>query len=671
MKAFVFLIIISFLFWSCKEEDLIPISGMSVSVPTVGLVDENGAEFSAEVRSFGIDPVLEYGFVYGVSDRPDISSDPKISQFGAPAQSFLLKAESDLIEGRNYFVAAFLKTGTTVYYSESVGFRSKGSKNFIFQNIISNEKVYFGDTITIEAANLKDFTEFLLKVKFEDVEVPIFGYSTNGFKFLIPREFTYRQTAFESGSFKLQVQIENLVYDLAIPLKFQEPVFGPVKLVEYEPEWTFTGDFLYSSRSILFYIDGGIEKQLAAEVIDDHTIKFEPNAFFFNKNPQFRIELRSQFYDVKQIEISDTDLVPGQDVTGRTPERKHILIVKNLNPFLSNVPKLLSSNPAIRINMAEESGNEIRFSYFPNDVFRDRQFEIYANNFGQKSANSAPARYDLPMLPIFGLPQELKSINEVYGITLLGKGYFFSDNSFYQLDPDGNGVINLLSIGGSSGEDGFLTTFSNKLYVSTFEIFPESNSNSFYEFDPVSNQLKSLSPVPSNGEVLGQFISNGNLYLDLRLMTSGAYQVRRLVYNFTNDTWSEIPFDPLPPFYSKYSAFRDGDELYAIGEGKIGAEQYEFGIFQWDGIIQGWKLLQRISSAAKLPRGTNVVVRGDLAYYQIESQIIQLDLRSGGVTNENSFASLRGKSLIEVNGKIYLIGSPDYPFLFEFDPEYM
>lgn len=671
MKAFVFLIISSFLFWSCKEEDLIPISGMSVSVPTVGLVDENGAEFSAEVRSLGIDPVLEYGFVYGVSDRPDLDSDPKVSLAGVPPQSFTLRADKDLLTGRTYYVASFLRTSNTTYYSEAIDFVSKGSKNFILQNVVSNEKVYFGDTITIEAANLKASTEFLLKVKFEDVEVPIFDYSTNGFKFLIPREFTYRQSAFESGSFKLQVQIGDLVYDLTLPLKFQEPVFGPVKLVEYEPEWTFTGDFLYSSRCILYYVDGGVEKQLAAEVVDDHTIKFEPNAFFLNKNPLFRIELRSQFYDVRQIEILDTDLVPGQDFTGLTPERGRIVKVKNLNPFLSNVPKLLSSNPAIRINMAEELGNEIRFSYFPQDVFRDRQFDIYANNFGQKSANSAPVLYDLPMLPISGLPQELRSINEVYGITTLGKGYFFSDNSFYQFDPEGNGLINLLSIGGSSEEEGFLATFSNKLYVSTFEAFPQSNSNSFYEFDPISNQLKSLSPVPFNGEVLGQFISNGNLYLDLRLMTSGAYQVRRLVYNFTNDIWSEIPIDSLPPFFSKYSAFRDGDELYAIGEGKIGAAQYDFGIFQWDNIRKEWKLSQRIASAAKLPRGANVVVRGDLAYFQLESQIIQLDLRSGSVTNEHSFASLGGKSLIEINGKIYIVGSPDLPFLFEFDPEYM
>jgi hypothetical protein len=659
------------LFGACKEEDLAPITGMIVSVPKLGIIDENGAEFSAEIKSLGPDLILEYGFVYGFSSRPDISSDPKISIQSSPPQSFSLKAEKDLIQGRNYYVSSFLRTQKTVFYSESIGFRSKGSKNFILQKITSNPEVYFGDTITIEAANLKESTGFLMKVKFEDVEVPFFDYSESGFKFIIPKIFSYRNAAFELGAFNLNIVIQDNAYDLILPLKFRKPIFTTKKEVEYASEWTFTGDFLFSSNVNIYLVQAGKETRLNVLGVDDQNIIFDPNTFFLDKNPLFRIELRQQFYEVRPFEIADTDLLPGQDFLNDRNMGGFVAKVKNLNPIYSSIPPLLSSEPSIRLNFGNISDSEVEFSVSPNGALQNREFRVFANNFGENSTNSAPVKYSLPMFPAYDLPQSLRSSNTKYGVTLSGKGYFYSDNTMYLFNPAVGSVVNLASLSGSTGKDGFLVGFGDKIYVSTFDEFPYQNSTSFYEFDPASNQFKPLSPIPTNGEVLGQFVSNGKLILDLKLVINSAYDIRRFFYDFATNTWSQSAQNSSPNFFSKYSTFQYRDQTLALGQGKLDSQGYDYGIFKWNESTLDWEFVKRIDGLTRFPSGANVLLKGDLAYFQFETQTFEFDIKNAELTRQTYFGFLFTKSFLLINGRMYILGSQDWPFVFEFDPEYL
>ncbi|MDG1278747.1 MAG: hypothetical protein P8O16_15810 [Algoriphagus sp.] len=671
MKAFGLLICILFLLWSCKEEDLIPISGMSVSVPTVGLVDENGAEFSAEVKSLGIDPVLEYGFVYGVSDRPDLDSDPKVSLAGVPPQSFTLKADKDLLNGKTYYVASFLRTSNTTYYSEAIDFVSKGSKNFILQNIISNEEVYFGDTITIQAANLKDFTEFLLKVKFEDVEVPIFDYSLEGFKIQVPREFRYDDRIFEQGIIKITVQISDQIYDLPINLKFKKPKFGPERALDYADEWELKGEYLFSNGIQVVYFNGVVPKSLPVVYHDDETIRFQPDTYFEEKNPVLEVRIRNGKHTTNQIKINDSNVLAGQQFVEKSYNSLFTVKGQNINTKALGSKIIFDSYPQeVELNVSSVSNTSFDFSIFPTGPFTAREFDFYLNNFGSKSSTKFSLIYQNPVFPILGLPSSLSLLNQLMSVSLGDKSYLIDLDKIYSVDLSQNSIKEIQVFPKTpNSRFGFVEQHNNKIYFSNFSEIESQSPAPFFEFDPQSGNLRQLGNIPENGNLIGTFVVEGKLFFDLWNYKDGKMEYLRYSYEFSKSQWDRVEGNN-QFFVNTYADFQYGGKLYVLGLGPDKNSNLEFGLFTWDSSIQQFQLEKILDYSDYPTYGFNVVVQGNYAYFHQGGQNIQLDIEAKKVKSRARFYPLLANTMAMSDGEIIILGNTSRSLLFRIDPEY-
>jgi len=113
---------------TCGTSEVAPRSYPVIDTKAVTQINQNGANLSAEVLDIG-NGIVDHGFIY--DDQPDltIEKSDRIS-LGERVKKgiFSAFANSNLVEGRNYFVKAYAiaKTSGTIIYGQQVEFISLG-----------------------------------------------------------------------------------------------------------------------------------------------------------------------------------------------------------------------------------------------------------------------------------------------------------------------------------------------------------------------------------------------------------------------------------------------------------------------------------------------------------------------------------------------------------------
>ncbi|MFC3878620.1 hypothetical protein ACFOSV_00440 [Algoriphagus namhaensis] len=650
--------------WACGGDEPSPREFVSISIPEVIAVDEKGAEFQARVTGLGTEEVLEYGFVWSQNSRPLIDTDPKVYRSGNPPTIFSLRAESDMLPNRSYNVASYLRTSTRIIYSEPTDFISKGSSRIVFLGVDTNDEVYFEDTVRVLVSNLKREDQAKMKLSFEGVEVPFFDYTPDGFSFEIPRDFNTTFENMQGGVFDLQVKLDQQTFDYELSLKFRKPQFQEKRVLKYADEWAIKGDYLFSqSVSVSYILDGQtINFQLTEK--NDNEIRFVPRTFFKEKNPVFLVNIRDQIFEVDQIEISDSDILPGQNLIPDDVTKLYSLKVDNLNILGSsqsaNYPLLFFDPVGLKAQYYSNELDRMSFTVYAVGPVSGRSFRVFANNFGQNSSTFATGVYAHPALPRFDLPEGLQEYFNVPGQTIGSKAYFLNKGKIFEFASGQFALVTSTDL--SSQEETLFEKVQDKIYFTSFSTEGSKTGLPFYSFDPVSGQTSRKSNFPREGVVLGSFVWDNEIHVYLRASVQGETKVLTLRYRVSADAWVE-EIEENPAFQNYFNTFNFGDKLMAFSADR-GA------LLEWDALQKSWRTVEFISSF-NLYHKFSVEVIGDMAYFHIPNNgLFAYDLNRRDLEIRVNSDLFHSQSLVKVNGKMVMLGAVNRFFLYEIDEEY-
>ena len=125
MKHFQWILLILLTTLSCLREN--DYDYPLIQTGQVTDIDSTGAVFHARITESGKTDILEYGFVWSLTENPDLNSS-YIHVTDIPhTGSVSIRIKSDLISDTIYFVRAFARTENYKVYGKTVIFRSKGS----------------------------------------------------------------------------------------------------------------------------------------------------------------------------------------------------------------------------------------------------------------------------------------------------------------------------------------------------------------------------------------------------------------------------------------------------------------------------------------------------------------------------------------------------------------
>jgi hypothetical protein len=179
------LIFTSISFLMCNREEVTPREYPVLRTLAVKDITSTGAVFEADVKHLGSQKIIEHGFLWSFSSGlvlPNV--DKAIINEEINKGKFSKEVESTLIEGKEYFVKAFIKTGEFLVYGNVVSFISLGSKGPKILDVKPLSGT-IGDTVMIRGANFS-FKEDQNIVQFEDKISRIIYTSDTLLKIIVP-----------------------------------------------------------------------------------------------------------------------------------------------------------------------------------------------------------------------------------------------------------------------------------------------------------------------------------------------------------------------------------------------------------------------------------------------------------------------------------------------------
>jgi hypothetical protein len=385
------------LFVSCEEESLEPRTNPRFSVTIIQEISSSGVQFGADIYDFGNEEILEYGFVYSQATKvPSLSQDDFVSAQGRPGESFELTANHSMTVGKKYYVSAFLKTSTSLVFSESVEFVSQGSEGFIITSVDWPDVIYKGQKLLVKGRRFSK-QKYNYKIKLGQFDLYPDLLDSNTFTVDLPIGLLTETTGQDIET-ELRIEINEKSYTEKRVLKFREPVFEsqPLQKIDFGDEVVIKGDF-FDLGSGFIVCQGQQYRDLP---ISKTEIRFKPYlASGFPEdgeaNPILYYEIRGVRYELGRLfQLNPSYL-----------DQKEISLKNGLNYLTGR-----------NFNVLDPSGNQIEDQFgniytwntqliskdsievYPDEYsFPEREFSIRMKNYGQYS-NSVPVKLSMPVV---------------------------------------------------------------------------------------------------------------------------------------------------------------------------------------------------------------------------------------------------------------------------------
>ncbi|MGY6520974.1 MAG: hypothetical protein ACXIUD_04550 [Mongoliitalea sp.] len=489
---------------SCHSDRIEPITHPRFTIAFIQDISENGVQLSADIHEFGSEEILEYGFMYTSTAVPRSNNSIRVFETGRPSKSFQMLATHSMKKGITYNVVAYIKTSSGYVYSENVRFESKGSQGFVLQDMIIPQPLYFGDTITVFAANISQVLSYY-DIKIEEAyPAKTIEIGENSFKFIFPEVFEFNTRNSEEGIFRFDLKISDNTLTVLKEVAFREPVFKENALfpVNYNQNVVLEGEFLESSEIRVEY------QQQPLEVVQKsrNQLTFRLNARFDEATPTIHVWIRGRSYIVKNsFKINPTEFATAEPLVISNWLERITVPVVNKNPFENT---FFVENESLKLEELQFpiSADDVNFRILQVNDLSKAQHKVYFKNSNNQSENSLNLQITGPYLPILHLTPEEINILGVGGIGISDDsrkvGYFFRRRSIYQYDPKTNQLTFKIS-NSESTKNTIANLFAmsspnGKIYTGASDPWNSSVPSDFYEFDPAINSLKKLPNLPSD-----------------------------------------------------------------------------------------------------------------------------------------------------------------------------
>ncbi|GEM_PF-6101439 len=215
---------------------------------------------------------------------------------------------------------------------------------------------------------------------------------------------------------------------------------------------------------------------------------------------------------------------------------------------------------------------------------------------------------------------------------------------------------------------GFVSSYKGKIYFTHFSELTNGNLDNFYEFDPNNNSLKQLAKFPGGGQLIGKFVVEDKLFVEVQNFNNGGAQYSRYSYDFAKNSWNEVGTGAF--FVNRYADFEYAGKLYVLGIGLDASATLRFGLFSWNTSSQQFELENALSNEDNPQKEFSIAVKGGFAYYHMDGQTIQFDLSTRKISKRSTLYPLEANSLSVSNGELVITGKINKQLVYRIDPEY-
>ncbi|MFD2037109.1 IPT/TIG domain-containing protein [Belliella marina] len=674
-----------FLLLACEKQEFEPRTSPRFTLTYVQSIDSKGVEFAANMIDYGSESILEHGFIYSDSQNLTLENGEVVSRNGKPNKQFKIRANHSMIEGRVYYVAAYLLTPSGIILSQFIPFVSKGSQGFIFNSISTPNEVYYGDTITVHGSNFSsnpaNYEIYILgtpQIKMEVVEI-----SNNSFKAILPPMFSSTEIK-ESGTLRFFFHIGGKELEINWPIKLKEPTFeiDTNLRVNFEGEVTIKGDYLESDIQYVRFLD---EPYFDPQIIswEKDKIVFKANKPSRKKRESIGIHIRGKIYQLENVyTYYGSQLEPNQELKGEIgPGSRFELKGSNfiLGSAYSN--QLLIEPSGINGNVMEVHQDRILVELNFNGIDPvSRTSFISMYNAQLKSNHSAKLTLDTPTLPysrhenIVGTDYD--NLDLARGINVGEKTFFVWRNKILEFNAQQKKLIEIKNTQISSHNLGGAFTVSSpdgKIYMGSYNREYYWEYLRIFEFDTYNNSLKELPRPPHNVSAPRYvYVSENHLYLDggfTRKITKDEEITDRYRINLHSSQWEKLEMESqLTNHNQMMNTFYFKDKLYAIGNLIPNENQI---LQEFDKNTLSWTTIKDLNSSGVLKTNQPCIIGDELFLFNDRDQIkINMStLKEEKINNfSNTLSWNKISGTITSKGKIYTY-IPGL-MIYETDPEF-
>lgn len=670
---------------ACSEDELIPRTNPRFSVAFVQMIDQSGAEFAANVYDLGSEEILEYGFVYGLQSRPNLSIDNFISEKGSPGKEFRLKSTHSMPLGSTISVVAFIKTQDGVVYSQPYQFVSKGSDGFLFDRIDIPQEVYFGDTLIVYGSKLSRVpTDY--SVSIQRVPAIVTKIRDGSFGIVIPRSVTFQEGVGQIQDFEFELKISDKVLKINKPIKFRSPEFtiGSPSELAYTDSLIIRGKFLYDDNLRVRYTNStGENFLLKLSDLSDVAMKVGLNAFFTEPNPKLEVVIRGQIYPLEGfLKLKETKINPDQVVKFQEFKGTATIKGQNFNPFLTAYNQLEISPDIFKVDLVSVSSTEmvISFDYQFEKGPGSRISELRMVNAGIPSTNSMRLEWTSPGIPSVLTGDYDYSLGEGRTIGLGGKGYMINSKGIYEVDPISQSFNRIANspTPGMNPASMFAIPAEGKIYFGAYSNQEVRIAEKlFFVFDPVTRTVKSLPKIPSPDNSLQSVVYyQGSLYYqgdEIEPMTGMDGNIKRYRFDLSKQTWEKLP-DLYQPdeMNNSFLSFNYGGKIYSMSIYQYRPFFIDIGLFEFNTSTLTWDLIGPLTrDEESFFDFERVFVIKDKVYIKGRSKINILNLESKTLENPSKldfyYEFGQGANSFQTQDKFYIFR---WNAFWEFDPNY-
>ncbi|HAS38865.1 MAG TPA: hypothetical protein DCS93_00230 [Microscillaceae bacterium] len=394
-KLTILLILIPFLFTTCKKKEVLPKSFPQINT-LEPVVQSNGVTMFGQVQGFNGETVTDHGFVWSTTNQNPILDSAYSISLGNKSDltKFEAKVNRGFQQGLRTFYRAFVKTDKNVVYGQREAF-SPASGVLHIVNDFYPKQVTWLDTITVQGSYFDLITENNIILLNPDIKVNVHYASDSIIKFVVPDRI-----ADSANNFQLKIgevtapsldpfRLKNATITQVTPAS---PAINDTVLIE--GRYFHPSNILKTFNRVFF--DG-----FEAKVLDANTNEIQAVV---------PIGLNKATYDIKVqsgelITVTTANLPPVEilDVSPKELNTGEVITItgKNFSPIETNnevivggkkLPVLESSTQFLRCRVYANQGgfNDLKVSFAgQTDSLKNAVFVKNLPNFTDFSPKQA------------------------------------------------------------------------------------------------------------------------------------------------------------------------------------------------------------------------------------------------------------------------------------------
>lgn len=689
MRKQIILLVIFALVGACETAELAPRTNPRFSMAYIQDVDATGAQFASNIYDFGSEEILEYGFLYSNQGVPRFNNSEVIRQAGKPERHFVLKGEHSMVNGRTYYVVAFLQTSSGVVFSSPQSFVSQGAAGFVFEKMEYKEPVFFGDTVTVYGSKFSS-NSANYSVIFQHAEAKIIDVQNDSFKFIIPEFYDFRTYGPEQDIFSISIQILDKKVEMYRHMPFKDAEFDEMEIqhIDYGGTIEVRGEYLKDANIKIITTPYSQERiyygNVTMESVENDRLVFKPDPTSAGQPNHVMVEIRGKTYNLgtEVFEYNPTEIDPGQYAV--LSRGKNLTIKgRNFNVAAPTIHFGVLNGEKIEIDRSLSDSETLTFGLALTGTRYKRINEIKIQTFDKVSQHAITLELTDPDIPY--LRNTITSLNLSDFLTFGnmtgydGKGFALGNKEIFEFDISRQSVntVRALQIGANQLRFTFGVAYGENWYIGggqTSNLNPVNRS--FFVFNLRTKEIRRLPDLP-----LDQYFPtlvhavNDQVYIEggMDVITRVDHSLR-YKFDLKTEKWTRLPDKTQVRGVSgRTVAFSYNGRHLAIGE-PIGTGDEGTGLFEFDMGSETWKLIKRFEGVGNVDTKTDeVFVVGNKAILMGVNMVVldleTLELRP--VTNLTYPTYLNCEvyrtMAFMTNGKIYAWDCDDT--LWEIDPD--